>query len=112
MKQILGIVALFALTITLFVGNAQEEPKKVADKEKTCVTKTADKKASCASKAKTMKASNKSGCSTDGKAKLMKASNKTDGCAVKTKADCASKCPSKASKAKHASAETADDAKN
>jgi hypothetical protein len=92
MKQILSILAVFALVLPLLVANAQEEPKTAKDK-KECVSKTGAKKGCCPSKAKASK--------TAGKVKLQKASNGHAGCSDKEKADCASKC---ASKAKHASA--------
>ena len=91
MKRILSFVTVFALSLSLYVANAQEKPKsECGDKAKTeCSSSkasTSKAKSSCGShesSTKTMKASNKSGdgcCTGTSKAKMASKHDCGDNC--------------------------------
>ncbi|MDT8325286.1 MAG: hypothetical protein RRA94_14330 [Bacteroidota bacterium] len=90
MKKILSLVAVFALSLSLHVANAQEKPKTAStDKAKSECTTSKDcssskAKAACGSSSKkVMKASNKSGdgcCDHGTKAKMASKHDCGDDC--------------------------------
>lgn len=98
MKQFLSFVAMFALTLSLSVANAQEKPKSgCSDKAKVgCVSKASAKSGCSAHKAEVKQASMKKTGTSDDKVDAKHASKK-DGCCPEgakhaAKHDCGDEC--------------------